>query len=100
MLAALSMCQKGVAGLGYKSGLGNPCGSGYVWDEASSSCSPTQDRIDTTQQTFDYIRSLQLAGSGNQTAPRTNTIAGINQTYLLAGAAALVLILVLKQRRD
>lgn len=72
----------------------NPCGSGYTWDEASSSCAPTQERIDFGREWVNFMRSIGLApaapaaqpgGAGTRAKPFYE-----NPLFLLGGAALLV----------
>lgn len=72
----------------------NPCGSGYTWDEASSSCAPTQERIDFGREWVNFMRSIGLAPaaqpSGAGTAGTRAKPFYENPLFLLGGAALLV----------
>jgi len=70
--------------------LTNPCGSGYTWNPADSSCTPTQDRINVGNDILAWIR--------NATTTPTTTAKSVWSNPLVWGAIGLSLFLLMRRR--
>jgi len=98
-LSGLAACESGEEPECYAAA--NPCGAGYTWNPADSSCTPTKQQIDTSTATLNWLKAL---GVSTPAAPKgavgTSPLGGIEKylPYIAIGGAVILVIGMMSRR--